>query len=184
MDRNKLYKEQYDAEWNHRSHLLGMTNFCMVAATVIGTALVAAAQNFDYTPEHSTFFFVLLLLASLVTLAVSFYYIGRALIGKDYKYLPKPKQLEDYHAEIAAWTKQKGSKTGPDAEFEQNLQEMIATAASANFDTNRAKAFFVQRALTNISWSLVLLATAAVPYLLGSTGIVQAMLSLFTDNPL
>ena len=182
MDRNRLYKEQYDLEWSHRSHLLSMTNFCMVAATVIGTALVAAAQSFNYASGYSALFFVPLLLASAIALVRALHHIGKSLIGRNYKYLPPPEELESHYTNLVAWALPSSSGLNPDAEFEQDLHRLIAAAASVNFKTNSEKAAFVQRALASIRWSLMLLAFAALPYLMGNTVDEQAIISFFTDN--
>ena len=182
MDRHQLYKEQYDLEWSHRAHLLSMTNFCMVAAIAIGTALVAVAQSFDYASGYSLYGFVPLLLASVTAWALSLYYIGRTLIGQEYGYLPKAEQLEKHYANITAWTKMQSAAVDPDAEFERDLQQKIAAVASLNFETNSRKTASLQRALAGIAWSLALLAVAAIPYLLANTGGEEAIVSFFTSK--
>ena len=163
MGRGQLYKERYDLEWNHRSHLLGMTNFCVVVATIAGTTLVAAAQSFNYGAEvYVLRMFVSLLALSIASFALAIYYIGRALIGGVYTYLPTPIQLEDYFSAI-----EEDAGTGVSSdEFEKFVDRRIIEAASANFETNRVRTHYVQQALKGISGSLVLLAVAAVPYLL------------------
>ena len=183
MDRHQLYKEQYDLEWSHRAHLLSMTNFCMVAAIAIGTALVAATESFNYASSYSALCFVPLLLASATALALALHHIGKSLIGRNYRYLPTPEELESHYTSLAAWAEAPRGAVNPDAEFKQDLHRLIAAAASVNFNTNSEKAAFVQRALAGIRWSLVLLAFAALPYLMGNTGGEQAVISFFTGNP-
>ena len=182
MDMYKLYKEQYDLEWSHRSYLLSMTNLCIVAVTVIGTAWVTAAQSFNYAPGYSTWFFVPLMLASVAVWVFALGNIRKAVIGQEYEYLPRYQRIEHRRARIEAWAKSPGVKANPDAVLEQEIQVATAKAASANFYINGERARYVQRALKGIVWSLMLLVIAAIPYLLGNTGGEQAIISFFTDN--
>lgn len=182
MDRNQLYKEQYDLEWSHRAHLLSMTNFCMVAATVIGTALVAAAQSFNYTSGYGPLF-ISFFLVSLTFLAAALFHISKSFIGQEYRYMPTSEQIEGHYAHLQKWRQEKKVGGEPNAEFEDYLLDRFAEAASANFYTNRMRASFVQSALMNVVWSLVFLAASAIPYLLGSTGMAKAVILFFTGNP-
>ena len=166
MGRNEWYKEQYDLEWAHRAHLFDQTRFCMVAATVIGTAIAAAAHGFDYGVHFwLSCPFVVLLAASALLLLVGLLYVCRSLVGQDYSYPPKPGQLERHFSRVTRWAEARGRGENPDELFDADLSAIIVGIADANFEFNRAKGSLVQRALWCLAWSLLPLFGAGLLYL-------------------
>ena len=170
MNRGKLYKEQYDLEWSHRSHLLSMTNFCIVAATIVGTTLVAEMQSFDYSAVYDAHKILALLFVgsagmAAVFVAIAIVSVCKALIGHEYKYLPSLGELNEHYLHIESLFG--NSNMGdPDIVFGEFVNSRLIEAADANFDTNMARAVHIERAMKSISWSLGGLAFASLLYLL------------------
>ena len=168
MDRNRLYKEQYDFEWSHRSYLLGMTNFCMIAAIIVGTTMVAEAQSFNYEAGFATALaFVSGLTGSFAFLSTAVFCICMALVGREYRHLPTLAQLEDYYSETKQRRKDNGATDeSHDAEFERFLNGRIIEATDANSNTNKEREYFVQKAIVSIISSLPFLMVSSIAYVL------------------
>lgn len=180
MDKSELYSARYDAEWIHRSHLFNMTNFCMVTATIVGTALFAEMQSFNYESVYSVIFIPLALI-SFSFLVAAFVNIRRALVEHEYQFLPKPEELEEHFSAIEEWQRNNAVKGNPNAVFEEFLKTRTVEASSTNFDTNSAKASYVRLAMRSITRALAFLAVASIPYLLEMTNVVQAASRFLPD---
>ena len=164
--RLQLYKELSDHEWFRQSHLLRMTNLCMVAATVLGTALVAVLQGFDYGASLQTPFLGFAALSGLA-LACALYCICRALIGYEYSHLPLPSELEAHHSALHDWYRANSGAVGnPDSAFDEYILLRVIQAVGFNDRVNTRRGAFVQKALVFLAISLVFLAATAMPYLL------------------
>ena len=165
MDRLQLYKELSDREWGRQAHLLRVMNLCMVAATVLGTALVAVLQGFDYGSGLRMAFLGFAGLAGLA-LACSLYYIGRALLGRGYFHLPKASVLEQHYTTLRDWHGAGGDPAGAAASaFGEYIASWLIAAADRNSAANERVSSFVRNALASIAVSLTFLAIAAILYL-------------------
>ena len=104
MDRMKLYEGRYNLEWEHRAHLLNLTNLCIVASTIIGTALVTGVQLFNYeTAGVIRLFFLVCSGISSVAIFVSFFFICWSLIDRGYSHFPNPSDIEKHYSRIRKW---------------------------------------------------------------------------------
>ena len=166
MDRLQLYKEMNDREWERQAHLLRVTNLCMVAATVLGTALVAVLQGFDYGAGLRVPFLGFAGLSGLA-LASSLYFVGRVLIGRRYASLPSADTLERHYVRLRGWAGAIGTPTSVlESAFDEHVVRWMIGVAITNRYANALTESFVQKALVSIAVSLTLLAIAAILYLL------------------
>ena len=166
MDRMAWYQKQYDLEWVHRAHLFDLTKFCILATTVLGTAIAAAAHSFNYAAQPWIVWpFGALLALSALSLLIGLFHIRGSLLDQWYSYPPKAGELESDFARITQWVEDHGGDSSPEDLLGEDLHARIVAAADVNFETNRARASRIQRALRWLARSLVPLFGAALLYI-------------------
>jgi hypothetical protein len=165
-----LYKDRYDFEWNHRSHILGVTNVCIVAATIVGSSLVAEAQSFDYG-SHYKILFISIWGLSVIALIAGLYFICRALIGYGYSHLATPGQLEKYYRQLKKWCEDnKLPEEKATEKLNDHILQKMSEAVEVNLENNKKKSAYNQKSIISVFISLLFLACSAPPYLLAKNG--------------
>lgn len=180
---NDLYKDRYDFEWNHRSHLLGVTNICIVAAAIIGSGLVAEAQGFNYASDLKCIFLSIWILSAF-SFATSLYFIARSLIGYGYSHIATPSELQNHHKELLKWCETNNHQVSvADSKLEEFINSKMAEAVDINLENNKKKSAYNQKSMIFVFIALALLSLAAVPFLLSINGKVD-VLNVNVVNPI
>lgn len=163
--KSDLYKERYDFEWNHRTHLLEMTNVLIAVAAIVGSGLVFEVKTFEYTSWLFCWFLVLSI-GSALALAASVYFIARSIVGYGYSHIATPKQLEEYESQLGQWCSENGLPPDDVAiHLQRFIDERIAEAVEVNVANNRRKSAYAQKSIISVCLSFGFLFFATVPYL-------------------
>lgn len=165
--KSDIYKDHYQFEWDHRSHITSALNVPIAVATVIGGAITVMAQKFPYSNEVITWFFVPLPSLGAISIIVSAVFLFKAFHGYQYQRIPTPQTLRNYYDKLVEWHNQYGNgKADADKEFDDYFHKRMAEATEINARNNKAKSAYLYRTNTSLAVSLLFVAIASVPFLI------------------
>ena len=153
-----IYKEHYQFEWDHRTHLTSSLNIPIAVATVIGSALAVMVRGFSYQADLTTNLFIVLIVLSATSIVVAIFFLFRALHGYEYQRIPIPSVLKNYYDELVQWHESNGSNNlTAEKEFDEYLNQKYAEAVENNSINNKRKSGYLYR--TNLTLALKILET-------------------------
>ncbi len=162
----EIYKERYEFEWNHRTHLMDATNISIAATAIVGSGLVAQVQSFKYLNLWLLVFFMLFIFASSICLLVSIYCIYKSISGFRYAHIATPNQLNSHYNLLKNWCIENNRDINEaDILLQDFITEKTGEAIEHNLENNKFKSAHNQRSIIATFLSLALLIVATVPYL-------------------
>jgi hypothetical protein len=161
-----IYKDHYQFEWDHRSHLTSALNVPIAVATVIGSALAVMAQSFSYQANLTTYLFVVLIVLSVASIVVAVFFLFRALHGYEYQRTPTPAVLKKYYDDLVQWHESNGSDSlTAENEFDEYFHQKIAEAVENNATNNKRKSGYLYRTNLTLAISLLFVGLSSIPFL-------------------
>jgi hypothetical protein len=164
--KQEIYKEHYQFEWDHRSHLAAAINLPIAGITVVGGAVAAMVLGFSFSKGTLTSCFVVLAALTAVSLLASVVFLFRSILGYQYQRIATPRKLKEHYDSLSSWhaTYGKGLEN-VEAEFEANFNERLAEAAEVNAANNIRKSAFLHWANLSVAIALSLATVTCVLYL-------------------
>lgn len=170
MDQFDFYKELYTTENDRRITVNDSLSIPIAIVTALVSILFYLLTTFDYGQTGwPKWAFLLLAIVSVVLVAISVYSLIRAFsnmtYGYEYKGLPYPQELLDWHMQLTAhYTKYTSNATRADEEYRDYLIRKFAEHANFNMKVNDQKTKHVFTAKRFMVLGLVGIATACVPF--------------------
>jgi hypothetical protein len=162
-----IYKDHYQFEWDHRSHLTSALNVPIAVATVIGGALAVMVQGFNYQNDSPTYFFVGFSALSAISIVVAVFFLFRALHGYQYQRVPTPAVLKNYYDRLVQWHESNNSdKPTAEREFEAYFHQRIAEAVENNATNNKRKSGYLYRTNLTLAIAMLFVGLSSVPFLI------------------
>ncbi len=161
-----LYKEHYFFEINRRHQLTSQLSIPIGILTVLGgLSAYIVKNNFMCSDDKKLLFAVLLSISSLFFI-ITIYYLIRSYYGYTYRFIPSPKDINDYKKQLSDYHKKLGSSEEKvELELEEFLIERYAIAAHENTWNNDSKSVFLHKANTALIYTLIsLLLNASLFY--------------------
>ena len=167
---SKLYKDQYEFEWNHRSQLTSMLNIPIVVTTVMGGALVALFQKFQFAKDLPTYFFIIFASVSLVGLATAIVFLFKAVLGYRYQRIPTPMKIKAHYDDLLEWWKRNnGSEENAKIDLNDFMNVRLAEAVEKNSENNKNKSANIYKSNVALIIAFVFIALCSIPYLIKTT---------------
>ena len=167
-DRTSFYKELYLFEMDRKDKFNGRLPVPIGIASVLATGILYYLHNFPDQWSPAAYVLAALLTLGALTWLGAVWFLGRALIGHEYGFMPSALAIEDYWQALCQYYEQNPEvEPGLEADFRQFLIAKYTVYADAANRNNRSKAAFLHRAHIGLIAALVLLALAIVPLLLG-----------------
>jgi hypothetical protein len=161
-----IYKEHYQFEWDHRTHLTSSLNIPIAVATVIGSALAVMVQSFSYQADLTTNLFIVLIVLSATSIVVAIFFLFRALHGYEYQRIPTPSVLKNYYDGLVQWHESNGSDSlTAKKEFNKYLHQRYAEAVEKNSINNKRKSGYLYRTNLTLAISLLFVGLSSAPFL-------------------
>lgn len=162
-----IYKDHYQFEWDHRSHLTSALNVPIAVATVIGGALAVMVQSFNYQTDFTTYIFVALSALSATSIVVAVFFLFRALHGYQYERTPTPLVLKNYYDDLVNWHEANGSdKPTAESEFDEYFHQKIAESVETNATNNKRKSGYLYRTNLTLAIAMLFAGLSSVPFLI------------------
>ncbi len=166
---HEIYKDHYQFEWDHRSHITSALNIPIAVSTVLGGAVTVMAKIYPYDQSGITYVFVGALLLAVICIALSVYFLFKALHGYQYQRVPTPLKLKSYYDDLLSWhTKYGNGKVSADEKFGEYFNQRMAEATEINAQNNKNKSAFLYRCNASLAVGIVLIAISSVPYLVST----------------
>lgn len=166
-----IYKDHYQFEWDHRSHLTSALNIPIAVTTVIGGALTIMIQSFLYHNDLATYFFIGLNVLTIISIVLAVFFVFKSLHGYKYQRIPTPKKLKKHYDDLVKWHVTYGDgMADAKKEFKQSFHEGMAEAVEINAHNNKSKSAYIYRANVALATSLLFLAFSSVPFLVKTVG--------------
>lgn len=167
--KHEIYKDHYQFEWDHRSHLTSALNIPIAASTVLGGAVTVMAKSYPYEKAIITYVFIGALLLAVACIALSIVFLFKAFHGYQYKRIPTPLALKLYYDGLLAWhTQYDNGKESADPRFEEYFNERVAEATEVNALNNKNKSAYLYRCNTALAVAVLFMAVASAPYLIAT----------------
>lgn len=164
--KSEIYKEFYDFEWDHRSHLTSAVNIPIAGATVVGGGIAVMIQGFSYSNNHSTKIFIICAVLAILCFIGVLYFIFKAFHGYTYERISTPLTFKKYYDELLEWHNRYGDgKSSADVRFEYHFNNRLAEAAEVNALNNKNRSAYLYRANAVLALCLLFAVFAAAPYL-------------------
>lgn len=164
---SNIYKDRYEFEWNHRSHLSSALNIPIAVTTVLGGSFVILIQSFPFAEDWLTYLFVFFLCASIVGLITAIFFLCRAVLGYCYKCIPTPLRLKKYYDELVAWwERHEGTRENASDDLMAHIDECMAKAVEVNATNNLTKSAFIYRSNAALIVTLIFLFASSIPFLI------------------
>ena len=167
-DRTSFYKELYLFEMDRKDRFNGRLPVPIGIASALATGILYYLNSFP--DEWSPAAVILAALIGLGSLswAIAVWFLGRALIGHEYGFMPSALAIEDYWQDLSRYYEENPNvEPGLEADFRHFLIAKYTVYADAANRNNRSKAAFLHNAHMWLIASLILLAVAIFPLLLG-----------------
>ena len=162
----EIYKDHYQFEWDHKSHLTSALNIPIGVATVIGGAIALMVKKYPYHQDFNTIGFVALISFSALLIVIAAYYLFKALHGYQYQRIPTPKTLKTYYDDLLQWHESYGNgKQAAEEEFNEYFHQRMAEAVDVNAHNNKSKSGYLYRTNVLLAISLLFVAFSSVPFL-------------------
>lgn len=169
--RSEIYKDHYEFEWSHRSHLTAALNIPIAVATVLGGGITVVVQKFPYEDEAVTYVFVLLVSMAVLSLVLAIAFLFFSFLGYQYQRIPTPLKIKEHHNQLIDWWKKNG---GGEKEARKDLDEFIdlrmGEAVEVNSANNRKKSAFLYKTNLSLAVTFILLGFSVIPYAVKTIG--------------
>lgn len=172
-----IYEQLYDFENEQRVHLASTVNVPIIAATALGSALVAMALGYPFAWARPTFLFLGLLIVAALALVGAVAFVFQALIGYKYQKIPGPRALQEYERALRAYQlKELGVERESEAEqlvtetLRSSLEDSLVRATEVNSANNRKRGNSVYRANLCSAIATAALALAGAAYVVAKVG--------------
>lgn len=163
----KIYQEQYDFELNQRAYFASAINIPIVAVTILGSAIASMGVGFLYSISASSIIFVMCLSISILSLAVSVFFVFNSLIGYEYKKIPPPSELNKTYQELSEWyIETEGKDEGVNADFENALCERLSQAVEVNSKHNITRGNFLHAATISLAVATIFIGISGFFYVI------------------
>lgn len=180
----RIYKDQYEFEWNHRSHLTSALNIPIAVATVMGGALIALFQKFPFANDSTTYIFIAFSTFSTICLITAIVFLFKAVHGFKYLRVPTPMKLNEHYKELLEWWKRHdGSEENAKNDLNDFLDIRTAEAVERNSVNNKNKSAYIYKTNTALIFSLVFIALCSIPYLFKTTSNSSNTIKVEIVNP-
>jgi hypothetical protein len=172
-----IYEQLYEFENQQRVHLASTVNVPIIAATALGSALVAMVLGYPFAWAPLTLLFVASLIVAALALGGSVAFVFLALIGYKYQKIPGPRALQAHERELRAYQlKEQGVGSESEAEkvvsetFRTSLEDAFVRATEVNAANNRNRGNSVYRANLCSAIATVALALGGAVYVIAKIG--------------
>lgn len=183
--KSDIYKEFYQFEWDHRSHLTSALNIPIAGATIVGGGIVVMIQGVPYTANITTSIFVLFSAIAVLCLLGVLLFIFKAFHGYKYKRIATPLTFTEYYKELLAWhTKYGQGKASADERFEEYFNQRLAEAAEVNAQNNKNRSAYLYRANASLALCLLFMVFSSVPYLIIKVEVPEKIYSIKIVEPI
>lgn len=167
--KHEIYKDHYQFEWDHRSHLTSALNIPIAASTVLGGAVTVMAKSYPYENAITTYLFIGALFLAVACIGLAIVFLFKAFHGYQYKRIPTPLALKSYYDELLTWHNQYGNgKETADPRFEEYFNQRVAEATEVNALNNKNKSAYLYRCNTALAVAILFMAVSSVPYLIAT----------------
>lgn len=164
--RSEIYKDHYEFEWEHRSYLSRSLNVPIAVSTIIGSAAAVMIQKFPYQAGFFSYFFIVLVAVSVLSIALAAFFLFKAFVGYECARVPTPLTLKSHYDELNAWHKKYGDgESAAEKKFEESFDIRLGEATEKNAANNKRKSGYLYRCNAALALSLLFLAFSAVPYI-------------------
>ena len=167
--KHEIYKDHYQFEWDHRSHLTSAMNIPIAVATVLGGAVTVMAQKYPYNELMASYAFIATLSIAALCIAISILFLFSAFHGYQYQRVPTPLSLKAYYDELLAWhDKYSNGKESADVKFDEYFNLRVAEATEINAHNNKNKSAYLYRCNTSLAIAVAFIALSSIPFLLAT----------------
>lgn len=164
-----LYKEHYQFEWDHRSHLTSAINIPIAVATVLGGAITVMAQKYPYSSLIESYAFIATISIATLCIAIAIFFLFYSFHGYEYKRIPTPLKLQSHYNELLEWhNKYSNGKKSADSKFEEYFNLRMGEATEINAHNNKNKSAYLYRCHTSLAIAVVFIAISSIPFLLAT----------------
>jgi len=183
--KSDIYKEFYQFEWDHRSHLTSALNIPIAAATIVGGGIAFMAQSFSYSGDINTKLFVALTCLSSSFLLGVLFFIFKAFHGYTYSRIPTPLKFKKHYDELLDWhEKYAEGKKSADIRFEEYFNMRVGEAAEVNSHNNKNRSAYLYRTNVSLALSLFFLIISSAPYLYSKINETEKTYSVNVVQPI
>ncbi|MCP4746836.1 MAG: hypothetical protein GY874_11965 [Desulfobacteraceae bacterium] len=181
---SKIYKDQYEFEWNHRSHLTSALNIPIAVATLLGGALVTLFQKFPFAKDIPTYLFSAFALFSTISLVTAVIFIFRAVRGYKYQRIPTPTNIKKHYNDLKDWwSRNNGSEKDAQKDLNDYINERLSEAVERNSVNNKNKSAYIYKTNSALISSLVFIALCTMPYLVRTINNISNTVKVEIINP-
>lgn len=174
MDRFEFYKSYYENVLKEKNEINTSISLPMTILTLMAAAISNYGLNFNYdTFNILTIIFILFLVADCILFFMTLFYIIRWYSGipfkkLDYKYIPFPKDIEDYYNNLSESYKDAVEEQQGLAQhyLEESMMEYYIEAGSHNANLNNQKAYDMRFSKIFLILTLYLTLLTFIPYII------------------
>lgn len=165
MDPN-IYKEHYEFEWSHRSHLTSALNIPIAVSTVLGGAEVVLLQKFPYAKDIPTSLFLFFSVCSVISLITAIVYLFKAVHGYRYQRVPTPFKIKKHYDDLISWWgRNGGTEENAKDDLKSYINQRMGEAIEINATNNKNKSAYIHKSNGALIFSLIFLAICSIPFL-------------------
>ena len=156
MDILDLYKEHYFFEINRRHQLTSQLSIPIGILIILGGLGAYISKNISICSKNMKILFIVLLVISTLFFILTIYYLIRSYYGYTYRYIPTPKEIDDYRKQLKEYHERVGnSEERVIIEIKEFLTERYAISTHKNTWNNDSKSGFLHKANTALIYTLL-----------------------------
>jgi hypothetical protein len=156
MDVLDLYKEHYFFEINRRDQLTSQLSIPIGILTILGGLGAYLANTISICSKDMKIVFIAILAISTLFFIITIYYLIRSYYGYTYRYIPTPKEIDDYRKQLKEYHERVGnSEEQVIIEIKEFLTERYAISTHKNTWNNDSKSGFLHKANKALIYTLV-----------------------------
>ncbi|MBM2813032.1 MAG: hypothetical protein HW416_3791 [Chloroflexi bacterium] len=160
-------KERYEFELDRKEKLTAALTLPVGVLSLLGGALTAMARSFTYKDLTVSGFFLVFLVAAVLSFFICAYRLMRAYHAQTYIYLPLLSEFETFEEEDRQWrayVEATGGDLSNEEDFDSWLRKRIINAADANTRSNDQRAKWLHQSRSWLFAVFCFTAVAGIPY--------------------
>lgn len=169
-----FFKELYEAELERREKITSSLVIPIGILSLLGSGIIYLIQKLEFFIDFINTMVLIILIVATIFFCYSVYYLIKSYFGYTYKFLPTPKELEQYWNKLREYykTQDVDYKTA-DAEFEQYIENSYVDSTTENTWNNDSKSEYLHKANRAMVWCLVLILACSFPVLVKEKDEIQ-----------
>lgn len=161
------YKEAYHFELGRKDQITSNLNLPLTVLTLVGALLAYYLENLPSgIPNYLTYLIIVLIVASILCMCSSIYFLYRCLFGYTYGYVSNTQMIAEHVKALRIYNEfvAEDKRLDIDKELEALLSEQYSICATENWYNNKRKLGYLGSATKSLLFTVIALAITSVPF--------------------